>query len=304
MNSEPYSKKILSALSQLPKGKPTVEIDKDSSHNAAASMTALLCNRLATAGKDPENAGRTTYHWDDGTINIRNAVKPFLWTNLRLKWVKDFHELGTSRPAVYLMACWQPSSEILHVWAIPEPVMFDALPRHPIRQVKEKRTVQIKTNVHRFEQCDDSPDLQPYYRSLKLTAKEVEILNNTYKSDRLVKLQRSAESDSDSSTIHEAANSSPIESTPATPVSAGNPSPVPKYWAIGLGEGGRLWNECQEKGIIARPARTLGKPGNLGCAIGLEMVYRSLDIQSKDSRRTDNDQGYSNGVGRGGCPIQ
>lgn len=25
----------------------------------------------------------------------------------------------------------------------------------------------------------------------------------------------------------------------------------PRYWAIALGEGGRLWNECQQKGIIA-----------------------------------------------------
>jgi MoxR-like ATPase len=29
------------------------------------------------------------------------------------------------------------------------------------------------------------------------------------------------------------------------------PSRTPKYWAIALGEGGRLWNECQESGIIA-----------------------------------------------------
>jgi 5-methylcytosine-specific restriction protein B len=28
-------------------------------------------------------------------------------------------------------------------------------------------------------------------------------------------------------------------------------SHTPRFWAIGLGEGGRLWNECQEKGVIA-----------------------------------------------------
>ncbi len=38
--------------------------------------------------------------------------------------------------------------------------------------------------------------------------------------------------------------------------SVGRPGPIetprqPKFWAMGLGEQGRLWNECQEQGIIA-----------------------------------------------------
>jgi hypothetical protein len=164
MPSERFSNKLLSTISQLPKGTPTVEVDKEMSHNTAMSMTAVICNRLATAGRIPEGVGRTTYQWDDGIINIRNAVQPYLWTNIRLKWARDFRALAARRPAAYVMSCWQPGEETLHVWAIPEPVMFDALPRHPIREIKEKRTVLIKTDVHRFEKCKSSPDLQPYYR--------------------------------------------------------------------------------------------------------------------------------------------
>jgi hypothetical protein len=199
----------------------------------------------------PETVGRTTYHWDDGIINIRNAVKPYLWTNLRLNWAKDFHALAAIRPGVYLMACWQPREQGLHVWAIPEPVMFDALPKHPERQIKEKRTIQIKTNVHRFEQCDASPDLQPYYQSLKLTVPELEVLNEAYKTDRLVKLQRNVGNDSHSSIADKVEDTGPLRSTAATAPMPSAPIPSTRFWAISLGEGGRLWNECQEKGIVA-----------------------------------------------------
>ena len=174
MVSEPYSDKLLSAVSHVPKGKPTVKIDKQKSHQAAACMTALLCNRLATSGIVPERTSGTTYHWDDGIINFRNAVrkavrnaaKPLFWTNIRLNSAIDFHTLALSRPAVYLMACWKPGEETAHVWAIPEAVMFDALPRHPDGQDTTKKTIQIKPDVHRFHQCEASPDLQPYYRAL------------------------------------------------------------------------------------------------------------------------------------------
>jgi 5-methylcytosine-specific restriction protein B len=30
-----------------------------------------------------------------------------------------------------------------------------------------------------------------------------------------------------------------------------SPRASPRYWAIGLGEGGRLWNKCQEEGLVA-----------------------------------------------------
>lgn len=248
MATEDYSKRILSLVSKPPAKKPSIEIDKEMSRNAAACMTALLCNRLSTTGKTPESEGGTTYHWDDGIINFRNAVKPLLWTNLRLNWVKDFHASAANRDAVYLMACWQPGEETMHAWAIPEPVMFDALPRHPVRQVKEKRTVQIKTNVHRFEQCQDSPDLRPYYRPLNLSPPELEVLNKAYKTDGLVKLQRKADNDSESPKPEKVGNESLLEATVAHSDAAAAGT---RYWGIGLGEGGRLWNECQEKGIIA-----------------------------------------------------
>jgi hypothetical protein len=36
-------------------------------------------------------------------------------------------------------------------WHPPEEAMFEAPPRHPVAKTKEKRTVQIKPDVHRFE---------------------------------------------------------------------------------------------------------------------------------------------------------
>lgn len=251
MASQDYSARLLSIVSQSPKVNPTVEIDKDTSHNTASCMTVALCNRLATAGKIPKSVRRTTFLWDDGIINIRNAVQPYLWTNLRLNWAKDFHAMAESRPGAYLMACWQPGEEIMHVWAIPEPVMFDALPRHPVRQIKEKRTVQIRTDVHRFEQCEASPDLQPYYRALKLMRVELEILNRAYKTDKIVKLRRNAENETDNSTSVEDDVTRPLVPSSEMVPSSDTPVPDKRYWAIGLGEGGRLWNECQERGIIA-----------------------------------------------------
>lgn len=251
MDAHPFSAKILSTVLMPPKGKPTIEIDKASSHNAASCMTVLLCSRLATQGKVPRIVSRTTFHWDDGIINIRNAVQPYLWTNLRLNWVEEFHASAASLPAVYLMACWQPGEETLHVWAIPESVMYDAVPRHPVRQVKEKRTVQIKPNVQRFEQCEESPDLQPYYRALKLSVEELGVLNAGYKTDTLVKLDRKRESEAVASETSEAVVKTIPQSVPQTAPTTNTVSERKRYWAIGLGEGGRLWNECQEKGIVA-----------------------------------------------------
>jgi hypothetical protein len=197
MDSAEYSTKLLATVSGPPTNDPVVTIDRKISHNAAHCMTSVICNRLASPGVDPQLEGGTTYRWADGIINVRNAVKPFLWTNLRLTVAKDFHANAATLPAVYLMACWQPTDDKMHVWAIPERVMFDALPRHPEREMKEKRTIQIKTNVHRFEQCIDSPDLQPYHRSLILQPAELKVLKDAYDADSLVKLERKSGSSSE-----------------------------------------------------------------------------------------------------------
>jgi hypothetical protein len=142
MDSAEYSRKLLTTVSNPPARDPTVTIDRQISHNAAHCMTSVICNRLVSTGVNPEPKGGTTYVWDQGIINIRNAVKPFLWTNLRLTVANNFHADAAAIPAAYFLACWQPTDDRLHVWTIPEPVMFDALERHPVRAMKEKRTIQ------------------------------------------------------------------------------------------------------------------------------------------------------------------
>src|SRR3989442_1611700 len=113
MDSEDYSKSILSTISNPPTMKLSMEIDNDSKRNAANCMTALLCNRLSASGKSTERESGTPFDWDDGIINIKNAVKPFLWTNLPLNVVKNPHGFPKNRPAAYLMACWQPGEETM-----------------------------------------------------------------------------------------------------------------------------------------------------------------------------------------------
>ena len=76
-------------------------------------------------------------------------------------------------------------------------------------------------------------------------------MNAGYKTDRLVKLQRYPEDNSGSQNAEKVENDSPLEAVAgAVPISATGVSGK-RYWSIGLGEGGRLWNECQEQGIIA-----------------------------------------------------
>ncbi|MEI7686627.1 MAG: AAA family ATPase, partial [Planctomycetota bacterium] len=256
MVTDSYSTKILSTVSNSPTSKKSVEIDQEKSRNAATFMIALQCNRLATSGVVPEKADGTTYHWDGGIINFRNAVRktitPLFWTNIRLNSANDFHTLAANRPAVYLMSCWKPGEESMHVWAIPESLMFDALPGHPDGQDTTKKTIQIKPSVQRFHKCDTSPDLRPYYSFLKLTLSEMENLTKANDADELARHRRRGAGEGPDVPAEqvERQNLRIVEDTPETPV-ADTAVAGARYWAIGLGEGGKLWNECQEKSIIA-----------------------------------------------------
>lgn len=251
MDHRAYSKAVLEALSHVPKSAPANQINDESKRNAANYMTALLCSRLASHGEVPKSIRNRMYQWGGGTINVRNAVKGFLWTNLRLKLANEFHELAANRPAIYLMSSWQPGDDRMHVWAIPEPVMFEAFAKLPVRKSKDKRTVQIKPNVQRFEQCPGSPELGVFYQSLNLTHEEREALTQADSADSAVKGRGNNEVDETPQVASEAA-SIPGGTTPdSTTESTLSEASTRKYWAIGLGEGGRLWNECQEKGIIA-----------------------------------------------------
>ena len=179
---EDFSEMVLDALTISPKTVPTVVVDEDKARNAARCITAFLRARLAQSGKTAEVLEYTTVRWGDGLINIRNAVRDHLWTNLRTNLVEHFRELARDRPAAYLMTSWLPSSDVVHVWAIPEHVVFGAFPKHRVEQT-DKRTIEIFPDVHRFERCQDSPDLSSFHRQFRWIKAEMEKLVEAAKID-------------------------------------------------------------------------------------------------------------------------
>jgi hypothetical protein len=131
---EDFSERVLNALTISPKAVPSVAIDEDKSRNAARCITEFLCARLGQTGKAAEILEHRTARWGDAFINIRNAVRDHLWTNLRTNLVEHFQERAGDQPAVYLMTSWHPSSDVVHVWAIPEHVVYEAYPKHHVEQ--------------------------------------------------------------------------------------------------------------------------------------------------------------------------
>jgi 5-methylcytosine-specific restriction protein B len=185
--SSQFANGMLDVLSQPLEKLPDVEIDAEKTRNAALCITAFLCAKLAQSGIAPQSVERTTFSWNDGFLNIRTAVKDHLWTNLRLTFVENYRQIKTNAAGVYLMIAWQPSDTHMHLWAIPEEVVYEALPNHPVGELTEKRTIRILPGVNKFERCTDSPDLTPYYRKLEWTRDERTKLNEAVKTDEVAR---------------------------------------------------------------------------------------------------------------------
>jgi hypothetical protein len=178
-----YSRLILDTLTISPKSVPTITIDEGKTRNAAECIVKFLCARLALSSKTLEVIDYRTVRWADGLINLRNAVSDRFWTNLLTNHVEHIRSLAGDRPAAYLMTSWQPSSDEVHVWAIPEQVVYEAFPKHRVGQT-DKRLIEIVPNFHRFERCkDDSPDLSSFYRGFQWIKPEMEKLVEARKID-------------------------------------------------------------------------------------------------------------------------
>src|SRR6516162_6133801 len=100
---ETFCETVLNAITISPKSVPSVHVDEDKARNAARCITEFLFARLAQTGKPPDVLERTTVKWDQGFINLRNAVYDHMWTNLRPNFVEHFRELAGDQPAAYLM---------------------------------------------------------------------------------------------------------------------------------------------------------------------------------------------------------
>src|SRR4051812_31520509 len=99
-SQQQFAQKVLSALTNPATKLPIVSVDEDKTRNAARCITDFICARLAQSGNEPETLERTTITWSDGYLNLRNAVRGDLWTNLRPKFVERFRDIAGNRPAV------------------------------------------------------------------------------------------------------------------------------------------------------------------------------------------------------------
>lgn len=231
MLNDSYWQAPANALRIKPVELGEVAIEVTQTRNAAAAMTAFLVQRLRQVDPTLKKLRNTTYAWNGGVINIRNAVKSEVWTNLRLNLAEAFHKQAAERDVLYLLTCWEPHDTVLHAWAVPEDVMYSALPRFPVERDPAKKTVRIKPDSDRFEVIEDSPKIGGYHVVVEFTQPELKKLNEAMKADAAAKaagLDGAHDGESDS----EADDSDDVAVTPPTEASA-----AMSYWFVGAYDG-------------------------------------------------------------------
>ena len=162
------------------------------SRNAAKAMTAILCHGLFKQSKHrPIHKKGKNYEWKQGTFNCRNiADRGYFWTNMRLGVADEMHEAAKRMPVAYLLACCEPLDTTMNTWAIPEPLLYDALASLRFEEAGHKYTIEIHTDKQRIERCKASPDLAPFYRSFQLETNEMVLLEGSRKADTSAKRER------------------------------------------------------------------------------------------------------------------
>jgi len=220
----------------------TLQPDHAQSRNAARAMTAILCHRLSKkSGQEPTRKANTTYEWKQGAFNCRNiADRDYLWTNMRRNVADAIHESAKQKPMAYLLAFATPSDTTLSVWAIPEPILYDSLGRLRLEEAGQKYTLQIFPDKQRIEHDELSTDLLPYFRQLPLSGKELLVLKQSREVDESAKRERAIARGEEQADIDEDDDDSGVESETQV-----------RYWAISLGEGGRLWDQCRNEDLAA-----------------------------------------------------
>lgn len=78
----------------------------------------------------------------------------------------------------------------MNVWAIPEPLLHDALASLLFEEARQKYTVQISTDRQRIDRYEASPDLTPYFRRFHLAQEELRVLKESCEADASVRRER------------------------------------------------------------------------------------------------------------------
>ena len=124
-------------------------------------MTALVCNRLAASGREPQHVRQTTFEWDGGVFALRNArVVDHHWSTAQTAVVQQLHEFAKEKPVVYLLTYWAVDDGLLHAWAVPEDVAFDAFGRLPTITRGDAKTVQVSPVDHQLQNAPFAPSFK------------------------------------------------------------------------------------------------------------------------------------------------
>ena len=188
---EDYARDLLFSLrgDSSETGAIDFDLDPRQKGNAAQAMAAILCDRLLkNSEQDPIHKRDAAYEWKQGIFNCRNiADRGYAWTNITPGVRKTMHDAAKGQPVAYLLARWRPSGRTMNIWAIPEPLMHDTLPRLPIKKSGKGYNVQIYPDKQCFHGCEASPDLSPYCESFQLDQYEKQLLDKSHELDNLVK---------------------------------------------------------------------------------------------------------------------
>jgi hypothetical protein len=76
-------------------------------------------------------------------------------------------------PSVYLLTDWAIEDRLLHVWAVPEDVAFDAFARLPYHANTNSKTFEVGPDDHQLKNAPGAPSFAPYYAQTALTEAEV-----------------------------------------------------------------------------------------------------------------------------------
>ena len=100
--------------------------------------------------------------------------------------------LPSERPVVYLLTYWAVDEGVLHAWAVPEDVAFDAFGRLPTNARSDSKTVEVSPEDHQLQNAPFAPSFAPYYVRAELTEAERAKLLEAIKTDDNIKQERLA----------------------------------------------------------------------------------------------------------------
>jgi len=197
MDHAEYARQVLDALGQPPAGLPPFTLDEARRNNAARCMAAFLCHRLAQRDTAPEHLRFAMFHWNGGTVVQRNSrVTDHHWSNATPSIVEQIHTMAADQPVAYLLTYWEVDEGVLHAWAVPEDVAYQAFAMLPVTEQTRRKVVQLFPSDHRLRNAPSAPSFAPYYLRTALTDAELEKLQEAIKTDDLIKQERLAEDES------------------------------------------------------------------------------------------------------------